>query len=117
MKTIKKLHYMVALSLASLIGCREAPYVEKNVSQYNGYDVMVQDNEIRIGTLHNDEHSSSGFDETIYAVVGEDSTVSNIQIYTNKGSKLEELASVPKIRQIYFDVKGKQKLLKQVGTK
>ncbi len=33
---------MVALSLASLIGCKEeAPYVETNVSKYNGYDVMA----------------------------------------------------------------------------
>ena len=42
MKTIKRLPYMVALSLASLIGCKEeAPYVETNVSKYNGYDVMA----------------------------------------------------------------------------
>ena len=117
MKTIKKLHYMVALSLASLIGCRETPYVERNVSQYNGYDVMVHEGKIRIGTLHNDEYSSSGFDEVIYAIVSDDSTVSNIAVNTKKGSKLEELASVPKIRQIYFDVKGRQKLFQQANMK
>jgi len=110
MKIIKKLPYMVALSLASLIGCREAPYVEKNVSQYQGYDVVVQDREIRIGTLHNDEFTSSGFDEVLYGIADKEGNISQITLNAPKGSKLEELASVQKVEEIYKDVINKKSL-------
>lgn len=110
MKTIKKLPYMVALSLASLIGCREAPYVEKNVPQYQGYDVMVQDREIKIGTLHNDELTSSGFDEVIYGVADKEGNITQITLHAPKGSKLEQLASVQKVEEIYKDIINKRSL-------
>lgn len=128
MKTIKKLPYMVALSLAFLIGCDkeafylagEKNYIEKNIPKYQGYDVTIRGIEIEIGTLTNDRLSFGNlgnFDEAISAVVYDDSTVSDINVRTNKGSKLEELASVQKIREIYFYVKDRQKLLKQANTK
>jgi hypothetical protein len=116
MKNLKQYPVIVAISLASLIGCRPEPIVERNVQKANGYDVMIHYNnkkhegpvEFRIGHLQG-ERLSEGFDQVIYAMDEDgDGRFDRLNLYAPKGSPLEELASIKKLDEIYAGLKDKQ---------
>lgn len=115
MNGIKKLSYMTALSLASLMECgeKEKPYyLEKNVSEYNSYDIAIEKGDLAIGNLHNDSEGGLEFDDYILTRFDEnDSSIIKIQIRARtheEKSKLEKFVDAQKLKKIYAEMKCKK---------
>ncbi|MBN1377284.1 hypothetical protein JW949_03035 [Candidatus Woesearchaeota archaeon] len=108
---IKEKIILTTAAITTLVGCefRPEPILERNMSEANGYDVLVHymnrsksSAEITIGDY--------GFSERIYALDNDgDGRVDQINLKVPKGSPLEKLASVEKIDEILRKIQEKNK--------
>ena len=117
MNTIKKYLAIGAMATTMLTGCgkilRDAPIMEVNMLEANGYTVMVHylgdknsAAEIKIGNYKTE--GSTGFSNLIYAIERDgDGRIDEIKLLAPKGSSLEELASVDKVGQIFSEFQKK----------
>jgi len=105
--------------ITTIIGCGkklgDAPIIEKNMPEANGYTVMVRyfgnknssAGEIWIGD-YNTKENGEGFSNLIYAIERDgDGRIDVIKLLAPKGNPLEELASVDKIGQIFSEFQRK----------
>ena len=124
MNTLKKYTMIGTLALAmALTGCNKGPpamVLERNVSEANGYDVLVcyrncDDVMMNIGKCKVDKYKNgeerfSGFSEVIQADVRYGRGVYQMTLSgVGKGSKLEELASAQKVQEIYEKFRERHK--------
>ena len=117
MNKITKYLAIGAMATTMFTGCgkvlRDAPILEANMPEANGYTVMVHylgdknsAAEIRIGDYETE--GSSGFSNLIYAMERDgDGRIDEIRLLAPKGSPLEELASVDKVGQIFNEFQKK----------
>ncbi len=115
MRILKKLPYMGALLFASFIGCgeKEKPYyLEKNVPEYYGFDVVIERGDMAIGNLHNDSEEGMNFDDYIITRFDENNGgIIKIQIdarIQKEKSKLEKFVDAQKLKEIYKEMKTKK---------
>ena len=106
--SIKKYIIGGAIILAGLTGCKNAPInqhnIEKNSTKANGYDVEIIyfDVETKKGgqmIIRDKKESLISYDWN------SDDRIDKIEIYAQKGSPLEKLASIEKLNDIYQDFK------------
>lgn len=106
--SIKKYIIGGAIILAGLTGCKNAPInqhnIEKNSTKANGYDVEIIyfDVETKKGDqmiIRDKKESLISYDWN------SDDRIDKIEIYAQKGSPLEKLASIEKLNDIYQDFK------------
>lgn len=104
---------ILALGAVSLAGCKPEKVSENNSSSANGYDVSIEyykkgseAADLRIGTLRNESDPDAGFSEFILARDYDgDGKIDEIKIYAQKGSPLEDMASIKETTRILKEVK------------
>ena len=112
MKTLGTALAIGAITLASLVGCgKTEPYFEKNITKYNGYDVMIIKNQLNIGNLKNDNDPAGGFKECLSVTLDSDGKpMDGIHFYGADGTILKDLATrfanPEKLVEIYNEMKG-----------